>query len=160
VGRSRCILQRFGQRREVLRAIWSSADTYTYSNCVTYSDIHCYTDWYSNGNINPEFDAASYSDAEISSKSAITPDSPTAHHTGAASTFAASYSSAATYSPSSPNATAHSIFATSYASAAAIGHNYNCIERGMIRRSCLVWTSSFTQECGRRVEATVPARKN
>jgi hypothetical protein len=59
-----------------LRAIWSSADTYTYSNCVTYSDIHCYTDWYSDSNINPEFDAASYSDAEISSKSAITPDSP------------------------------------------------------------------------------------
>jgi hypothetical protein len=104
VGRSRCILQRSGQRWEVLRAIWSSADTYAYSNCVTYcvsySDIHCYsdsnTDWYSNGNTNTELNAASYSDAEISSKPAITPDSPASHNTSTASAFATSYSSAAT----------------------------------------------------------------
>ena len=50
--------------------------------------------------------------------------------------------------------------AAPYSRTAAIVHSYNCIERGMIRRSCPVRTSSFAQECGRRVEATVPARKN
>jgi hypothetical protein len=118
VGRSRCILQRFGQRWKVLRAIWSSADTYTYSNCVTYCVN--YSDWYSNGNTNTELNAASYSDAEISSKSAITPDSPASHNTSTASAFATSYSSAATYSASSPDSSADSIFAASYSGTATL----------------------------------------
>jgi hypothetical protein len=42
MGRSRCILQRFGQRREVLRSIRSIADSYTYA--YGKSESYCHFD--------------------------------------------------------------------------------------------------------------------
>jgi len=43
VGRTRCILQRFGQRREVLRSIRSPADSYTDSYTDAYGKSEPYS---------------------------------------------------------------------------------------------------------------------